>query len=77
MIESLNFLYYTYPCEWQGTPDNLLFDASLNRFCNQVDYFCDLENEGRIISQEAYNQIKLALTELGSVKHRLIQEELG
>lgn len=58
MIESLNFLYYVYPYQWQVNPE------SLQKFIDQVDYLCSLENREKISSQEAYNQIKLALTEL-------------
>jgi hypothetical protein len=64
MIESLNFLYYEYPCKGQVVSEKLTFDPNLNRFVNQVDYFCGLEDRDKIPSQEAYQQIKIALAEL-------------
>jgi hypothetical protein len=53
MIESLNFLYYEYPCKGQVDSENLTFNPNLNRFVNQIDYFCSLEEGDKISFQEA------------------------
>jgi hypothetical protein len=58
-------LYYKHHCKGQVDSKNVTLNSSLDKFVNQVDYFCSLEDEDKIPSQEAYQQIKIALTELG------------
>jgi hypothetical protein len=40
------------------TPENLIFNANLQEFANQIDFICSLETGGKISGIEAYGKIK-------------------
>lgn len=40
------------------TPQDLVFNANLQEFAQKVSYICNLETNGKITAQEAYQQIK-------------------
>jgi hypothetical protein len=40
------------------TPENLIFNANLQEFANQIGLICSLETGGKISGTEAYRQIK-------------------
>jgi hypothetical protein len=40
------------------TPANLVFNANLQEFTNQIGYICSLETGGKISPQDAYRKIK-------------------
>lgn len=57
--ETDNFLHPTSQYYGDFTPQNLVFNANLQEFGQKVSYLCDLETNGKITSEETYNQIKL------------------
>jgi hypothetical protein len=52
---------FSYPTgQYYGdfTSDNLRLDTNLQQFAQQIGYFCNLENNGRVSPEDAYHQIK-------------------
>lgn len=39
-------------------PENLVFNANLQEFAQQVNYICNLETAGKVEPEVAYKQIK-------------------
>ncbi|MEQ9669654.1 DUF7219 family protein [Coleofasciculus sp. G2-EDA-02] len=39
-------------------PENLVFNANLQQFAQQVNYICNLETAGKVEPEAAYKQIK-------------------
>jgi hypothetical protein len=54
------------------TPENLIFNANLQEFANQIGLVCSLETGGKISGTEAYRQIKQLFKSL-----KMSNEELG
>ncbi|MBE9169855.1 hypothetical protein IQ238_20775 [Pleurocapsales cyanobacterium LEGE 06147] len=57
------------------TPQNLLFNANLQEFAQRLDYICALETNGKISSEEAYEQIKQLWKQLQQSKQELLNSE--
>jgi len=53
-------------------PENLAFNANLQEFAQRVSYLCNLETNGKLETEEAYQQIKDLWLQLQRSK-----EELG
>lgn len=53
-----NFLYPHSRYRGQFTSQNLVFDANLQEFAQRVTYICSLETNGKLSSEEAYQEIK-------------------
>ena len=53
------------------TPTNLVFNANLQEFANQIGIICALETGGKISSAEAYRQIKQLFKRLKQSKKGL------
>lgn len=53
-----SFLYPRSPYHGHFTPQNLVFNANLQEFAQQVSYICNLETGGKLSPEESYQQIK-------------------
>jgi hypothetical protein len=56
--EKEKFLYPMGKYYGEFTPENLAFNANLQEFGQRVCYLCSLESNGKISSQDAYEEIK-------------------
>ncbi len=66
-----SFLYPRSPYHGQVKPENLVFNANLQEFAQQISYICNLETGGKLSPEEAYNQIKALWKELKHSKREL------
>lgn len=66
-----NFFYPHYPYRGEVKPENVLFNANLQEFAQEVSYICNLETAGKIKPEQAYLNIKNLWTKL-----RLSKDEL-
>jgi hypothetical protein len=55
----------------QVKPENLVFNANLQEFAQRISFICNLETNGKISSEEAYNQIKALWKQLKHSKKQL------
>ena len=69
------FLYPRSKYYGEFTPENLVFDANLQEFAQSISYVCNLENNGKISSEDAYNQIKSLWKQLKQSKKELLNQE--
>jgi hypothetical protein len=70
-----NFLYPRHPYRGIFTPENLMFNANLQEFAQRVNYICNLETNGKISSQRAYQEIKSLWKDLReSIKNLKLEE---
>ena len=67
-----SFLYPIKNYHGQFTPDKLAFNANLQEFAQKISYICSLETNGKINSEDAYNQIKLLWKQLKQSKENLL-----
>ncbi|NEO84854.1 MAG: hypothetical protein F6J87_11455 [Spirulina sp. SIO3F2] len=65
MIDSVHNHLYPY-ASYQGnlTPSELVFNANLQTFAQRVNYICGLETNGKITTQNAYEQVNLLWQQL-------------
>lgn len=56
--DKYNFLHPHTPYRGEVKPENLVFNANLQEFAQQVSYICNLETAGKISPEYAYSQIK-------------------
>ena len=52
-------------------PENLVFNANLQEFAQQVNYICNLETSGKIPPKDAYVKIKVLWKQLKRTKKQL------
>ncbi|NET61743.1 MAG: hypothetical protein F6K47_38170 [Symploca sp. SIO2E6] len=64
MVDKSNFLYPQSPYRGDFTPENLVFNANLQEFAQQVNYICNLETAGKLQPEEAYQRIKVLWKQL-------------
>ncbi|MGB3691082.1 MAG: hypothetical protein WA999_00040 [Spirulinaceae cyanobacterium] len=55
----------------QVKPENLVFNANLQEFSQQVNVICNLETGGKISPEESYKKIKGLWKELKRTKKQL------
>ncbi|BAY11530.1 DUF7219 family protein [Calothrix sp. NIES-2098] len=65
------FLYPHSRYYGQFNPENLVFNANLQRFAQQVGYITALETSGKLSPEEAYKQIKALWKQLKRSKRQL------
>ncbi len=58
MSELNQFLYPRASYNGKVKPENLVFNANLQEFSQQVNYIANLETGGKLSPQEAYQQIQ-------------------
>lgn len=66
-----NFLYPRGRYYGQVKPENLVFNANLQEFAQRISYICNLETNGKISPDEAYDQIKSLWKQLKRTKKQL------
>ena len=66
------FLYPMGNYYGEFTPQNLAFNANLQLFAQQVMYLCNLEANGKIGPEEAYDEIKKFWKQLKRSKRELL-----
>ncbi len=71
MVSKDDFLYPRGHYYGHVKPENLVFNANLQEFTQQVSYICNLETGGKIPPDEAYEQIKLLWKKLKRSKKEL------
>ncbi|MBV8887985.1 MAG: hypothetical protein JO235_28860 [Chroococcidiopsidaceae cyanobacterium CP_BM_RX_35] len=71
MTNKQDFLYPRSRYYGQVQPENLIFNANLQEFAQQVSYIANLETGGKLFAEEAYKQIKQAWKQLKSSKQQL------
>ncbi|MDJ0649252.1 MAG: hypothetical protein QNJ60_11155 [Xenococcaceae cyanobacterium MO_188.B19] len=67
-----NFINPTSKYHGKFTPGNLAFNSNLQEFANQVSYICNLETNGKITPDEAYDKIKKLWKTLKNSKTELL-----
>lgn len=55
----------------QVKPENLVFNANLQEFAQQVSYICNLETSGKLSPEEAYRKIQALWKDLKRTKKQL------
>lgn len=66
-----NFLYPRGRYYGQVKPENLVFNANLQEFAQRISYICNLETNGKLSPEEAYDQIKALWKQLKRTKKQL------
>ena len=66
-----DFLYPRSRYYGQVKPENLVFNANLQEFSQRINYICNLEANGKLTPEEAYNQIKALWKQLKRTKKQL------
>ena len=66
-----DFLYPRSSYHGEIKPENLAFNANLQEFAQKVSYICNLETNGKIMPQDAYQQIKQLWKQLERSKKEL------
>ena len=70
-MKTTEFLFPRSRYRGQFTPKNLIFNANLQEFSQQVGYICSLETNGKIFPDEAYQKIEALWINLSSSKVNL------
>jgi isopropylmalate/homocitrate/citramalate synthase len=71
MSDRDEFLYPRSRYYGQVKPENLVFNANLQEFAQRVSIICNLETNGKLPPEEAYNQIKALWKQLKRSKKQL------
>ncbi|HEY9799951.1 MAG TPA: hypothetical protein V6D25_06285 [Leptolyngbyaceae cyanobacterium] len=66
-----NFLYPRGRYYGQVKPENLVFNANLQEFAQRISYICNLETNGKLSPEDAYDQIKALWKQLKRTKKQL------
>lgn len=66
-----NFLNPRSHYRGEVKPENLVFNANLQEFAQRVSYLCNLETNGKIETEAAYQQIKTLWLQLQRSKEQL------
>jgi hypothetical protein len=70
-----DFLYPRSKYRGKFTPQNLVFDANLQEFAQKVSYICGLQTNGKISTDDAYQEIKRLWHQLQYSKQELLDRE--
>lgn len=71
MADHNNFLYPRHRYHGQFKAEFLAFDANLQEFAQRVTYVCNLETNGKLTPEEAYQEVKSLWKQLKSSKKQL------
>ncbi|BAU65903.1 hypothetical protein STA3757_33000 [Stanieria sp. NIES-3757] len=71
-INKEDFLYPRSKYYGEFTPQNLVFDANLQEFAQKVVYICGLQTNGKISTEDAYEEIKNLWHQLKESKQELL-----
>ena len=62
---------YALPVEDNDTPEEMIFDANLQEFAQQIGILCALESNGKLGAHDAYKRIKKLWKDLRKSKRGL------
>ena len=68
MADQHEFLYPRSRYYGKVKPENLVFNANLQEFAQQVSYICNLETAGKLSPDEAYEKMKTPLRWIKGIK---------
>lgn len=71
MANRSEFLYPRSRYYGNVKPENLVFNANLQEFAQQVNYICNLETGGKLSPEESYKKIKALWKDLKRTKKQL------
>lgn len=71
MTNKENFLYPRNRYHGQFKPENLVFNANLQKFTQQISYIVSLQTGGKLSPEEAYQQIKALWKQLKRSRKQL------
>lgn len=71
MEDRNEFLYPRSRYYGKVKPENLVFNANLQEFAQQVSYVCNLETAGKLSPEEAYRKIRALWKQLKQSKKQL------
>lgn len=71
MIDKNQFLYPHHRYYGEVKPENMVFNANLQEFSQQVSYTCALATNGKLSDSQAYQQIKSSWKQLKRSKKQL------
>lgn len=66
-----NFLYPYRRYRGTVKPENLVFDANLQEFSQRVSFICNLENNGKLTPEDAFQQLQQLWTSLDQSRQHL------
>lgn len=69
------FLYPLRKYYGKFTPENFVFNANLQEFAQRISYLCNLESNGKISTQNAYDQIKALWQQLDESQESLLNDK--
>ncbi len=70
-MQTTEFLFPRSRYRGQFTPKNLMFNANLQEFSQKIGYICNLETNGKMSSDEAYQKIAALWSTLTQTKNTL------
>ena len=70
-VDKQNFLYPRSSYRGKFTPQALSFNANLQEFSQRIGYICSLQANGKLQSDEAYEEIKQLWKKLKRSKKNL------
>jgi hypothetical protein len=70
-MDKEDFLYPRGRYYGQVKPENLVFNANLQEFAQKISYICNLETNGKLSPEDAYEQIKALWKQLKRTKKQL------
>ena len=70
-MKKIEFLYPRASYYGQSNPKNLVFNANLQEFSQQVNYICGLSTNGKLTQQETYQKIHSLWQQLKRSKKQL------
>ena len=65
-LDIYSFLYRRQSYYGQFTPEELVFNANLQEFATRISYISNLQTNGKVSPQEAYEQIEALWKQLKS-----------
>ncbi|HHP7243458.1 MAG TPA: DUF7219 family protein [Elainellaceae cyanobacterium] len=71
MTDKHDFLYPRSRYRGDVKPENLVFNANLQEFSQQVGYICNLETSGKLSPEESFGQLKSLWKQLKKSKKEL------
>lgn len=71
MNDKYSFLYPHSFYRGEVKPEDLVFDSNLQEFAQKVSYICNLEINGKLSSERAYQKIKQLWKQLKRSKKQL------
>ncbi len=70
-MDKSKFVNPKIPYRGEVKPENLVFNANLQEFANEIGYICNLQTGGKITPSEAYERIYVLWKKLKKSKKEL------